>query len=1708
MSTRPTLFAVLAVLVSSTGTVSTLAAEDTTTDTAVSYWRDVRPLFQARCHGCHQPAKQGGKYEMTSFERLLAGGKSESPAIVPGKPDESPFVELITPIDGEADMPKKANPLSADEIDLVRRWIAAGAVDDTPESAKKTYDMDHPPAYVLPPVITSMDFSPDGTRLAVSGFHEVLLHKADGSGLVARLVGMSERIESVAFSPDGKKLAVTGGLPGRMGEVQIWDVEKRKLRMSVPVTFDTLYGASWSPDGQHVAFGCTDDTVRAIRVKSGEQVLYQGAHNDWVLDTVWSVDGSYVISVGNDRTAKLTEFATQRFIDNITSITPGVLKGGVASVARHPDADVILLGGADGIPKIFRVHRVTKRRIGDDANFIQKLPPLRGRVFGVALNRDATRAAAVSSLDGAGHLRTYKLHTDTLPADIAKIVAEKPAERSTAEVEKLVSHHAKSASALAEAKLDDVALYCVAFHPDGDVVAAAGADGKVRLFDAATAKVTKEFVPVPLEAMGDVAAAGPKEIVFPDEEITAETIHSEDQAGIAAIEVVPQHATITKRYDTVQFVVTGRLESGDVVDLTRVADVQIDGGTIESTPRRRVHAIADGKSELTFAYAGKKATAAVDVTGFETPFHPDFVRDVAPAITKIGCNSGTCHGANKGKGSLKLSLRGNHPLYDVRTFSDDLASRRVNTASPSDSLMLLKPTAAVPHEGGQVTRPGEPYYETIRAWIAEGARYDQSAPTVQRITVFPRDPIAQRVGSKQQFRVLATYSDGVVRDVTSESVIASGDTEVASADSGGLVTTFRRGESSILARYQGRYAATTLTVMGDRTGFVWRQPPTHNVVDELIAKKLERTKTAPSDLCTDAEFLRRVRLDLTGLPPTTEELRAFLADERSTRVKRDEVIDRLIGSDEYVDYWTNKWADLLQVNRKFLGAEGAKLFHGWIRGKIAANTPYDQFTYELLTATGSNRENPPASYFKVLRTPVDAMENTTHLFLGIRFNCNKCHDHPFERWFQDQYFETAAYFARVGLAADPKSGKKKVGGSAVEGAKPLYEIVTDKKDGEVRHEGTGLVTPPKLPFPAHYVASAGASRREHLARWIISPRNRYFARSYVNRIWAYLTGRGLIEPIDDIRAGNPPTNPELLARMTEEFVDSGFDVQRLVRLICKSRTYQLSIETNEWNEDDALNYSHAIARRLPAEVLYDALHRATGSKSKFPGVPAGTRAVQLPDAGVKEPSGFLAKFGRPPRESACECERATGMQFGPVMALVTGPTVGDAISDPKNDIAKLVATERNDGRLVDELFLRILGRPATKREVELGISAITDIAIDHEQLVKATQEYEKSIAPRVAEAEKRRQAAIATAETALMEHEKSLAAQEAAKEKARTARIAARQKALDEYRKTLPERLAEWEKQQSAITRWVTLDPQELKATNGAKLTKEKDLSILATGKNGRGAYEFTAATDLVGIKAVRIEVFGDDRLPKKGPGRASTDGNFVLTELRLTAAPKTDPSQAKNIALANAQADFSQGGYGVASAIDGKVEPQNNGWAIAPQFGKNHVAAFDTKELVGFEGGPDSPGGTVLKFVLDQQFTSGEHSIGRFRISVTTAPGPTLLEGLPENIAAILALSDDQRNGEQKKALAKFYSDGDAERKKLEGALAAAKKPRPVDPKLAELRKDLERKRQPLPVDPRLAELRREVELSAKQLENQRLTGAQDIAWALINSPAFLFNR
>jgi len=1672
------------------------ADEKASAEQPISYYKQIRPIFQAHCQGCHQPARAEGSYNMLNFASMLKGGESETAAIVPGKTAESYLLELITPENGEAEMPKGKKPLAESDRQLIANWIAQGAVNDTPENAVQRYDTDHPPVYTRPPVITSIDFSPDGQLLAIAGFHEVLLHHADGSGSIARLIGVSERIETVRFSPDGKSLAVSGGLPARMGEIQVWDVEQRKLTLSLPVTYDTVYGASWSPDGKLIAFGCSDNTVRAIDAKTGEQVLFQGSHSDWIFDTVFSVDGSQLVSVGRDRTAKLTEVGTGRFIDNITSITPGALKGGISTVARHPGRDEILIGGADGIPRIYRMNRLTKRVIGDDANLIKKYPEMPGRIFGVDYSTTGEKIVAVSSLDGQGTISIYSSDFDsTLPKEIKTLLEKRVQSQSQAEKDKIEKYVTEGVKLLKRISVPS-GLYSVSFHPERPQIAVAGSDGQVRLIHAENGNVLKTFVPI------DVTADSKAPHYEFNYQKTEEKLPEEKlPAGrkLAKLRFTSTNVNLSGKQAYHQLVVLGQLDSGEWADVTRMVEYKLAQPFAAVSQRGLVEPLKDGNTQLIAKLQGQSASISVSVQNFNKERETSFIQDVNPVLSRLGCNQGTCHGAKDGKAGFKLSLRGYDPIWDVRSFTDDLASRRTNVASPDDSLMLLKATGAVPHVGGQVTPPGSNYYNTIRKWIAEGAQLNLSDARVESIKILPENSVIQNIGGHQQVRVVATYTDGATKDVTTEAYIDSGNTEVATSVAGGLIHAIRRGEAPLLARYEGAYAATTITIMGNRDGFQWREMPANNPIDKLVAEKLQRLKIRPSELCTDADFIRRVYLDVTGLPPTVDAVKAFLADERRSKIKREELIEKLVGNSDYVEYWTNKWADLLQVNRKFLGAEGAANFRKWIQQQVQDNKPYDQFAYEILTASGSNLENPAASYYKILRNPTETMENTTHLFLAIRFNCNKCHDHPFERWTQDQYYETAAYFSQFGLKNDPNSKGKRIGGTAVESAKPLYEIVFDKTEGDIKHDRTGEITPPAFPFECDFQAADQASRREQIAKWITSPDNPYFAKSYVNRLWGYLTGVGLIEPLDDIRAGNPPTNPELLDWLTQEFIKSGFNTQHIIKTICKSRTYQLSIKTNEWNEDDRTNYSHATARRLPAEVLYDAIHRATGAVSNIPGVARGTRAAALPDVGVKLPSAFLTNFGRPARESVCECERSNELQLGPVMALVSGPTLGKAISDPQNKIAKLVKSEPDNQKLINELFLRILNRPASQQEIDSILATHTAQEADQKALKQAVAERQAYWDKQKPVREQERLEQIAKLEKDLADYQKKIAPLIAQKAAEREKLIATRTSELEKYRADLAKKQSAWEqkKAEEQQQEWFLLDPLSLSASKGVTLMKQADRSILAASKADRATYTITAKTSLQNITGMRLEVLTDDLLPQSGPGLA---GNYVITELEVKAASADKPKAAKAVALTNPLADFQQSGLPVSQAID-KNKRNNNGWAVSPAVGVGHWATFELKEAI------KSKGETILTFTITQNHSAKNHLLGRFRFAVTTSKSPIGL-GLNEELHAILTTDAKQRSDAQKQILTNYFNKTDQGLIEKKNALAEAKQPVPTDPGVVSRKKVLQFAKLPVREDQQLLQLKRALELSTSQLKNKRLTMAQDIAWALINSPAFLFNH
>jgi hypothetical protein len=678
--------------------------------------------------------------------------------------------------------------------------------------------------------------------------------------------------------------------------------------------------------------------------------------------------------------------------------------------------------------------------------------------------------------------------------------------------------------------------------------------------------------------------------------------------------------------------------------------------------------------------------ACLSSTAAET----NFLRDVAPILNKGGCTSGPCHGSAKGKNGFKLSLRGYDPQFDYEALLYDLSGRRFNRADPGKSLMLAKPTQQVAHQGGLRFEADSRYYKTIYNWIAQGVPYgDPVRDSVDVLEVEPKDIFMDKPGLNATVKVMAKYKDGTTRDVTADANVESNIPDVAKVSDDGKVTGDRTGEATLLVRYQGKFTTVPVTVLNPKPGFTWKAVPQNNFVDELIDAKLKKLKIQAAGLADDATFLRRVSLDLTGQTPAPDAIRAFLADATPTKIKRQKVIEKLLASPAYVDHWTVKWGDLLQNSRKFLGEKGAFGFREWIRASLAANKPWDKMVHEMITSRGSSYENPAANFFRVTKEAKPAMEKTTQVFLGVRMVCAQCHDHPFEKWTQNQYYEMAAFLAPVGVRAGYEVGE---------------DIVYDQRsDYEMKHPKDGHVVAPKflIASNASVPIPNDQKRRDAYADWLTNKANPFFAKSTANRIWSYFFGRGIIDPVDDIRASNPPVNPALLDALTKDFTDHNFDLRQLMRVIVNSRAYQAGIETNEWNAVDLENFSHQFPRRLTAEQLMDSVAAATGSRPVLAEVPPDTTASQVPDPHVGK-EGFLDVFGRPSRESPCECERRSDFSLPQALNLVNGRTISESVADPKGRVAKLILSGVDDKKIVEELYLSSLGRLPTAAESSNG----------------------------------------------------------------------------------------------------------------------------------------------------------------------------------------------------------------------------------------------------------------------------------------------------------------------------------------------------------------------------------------------------------------------
>ena len=779
--------------------------------------------------------------------------------------------------------------------------------------------------------------------------------------------------------------------------------------------------------------------------------------------------------------------------------------------------------------------------------------------------------------------------------------------------------------------------------------------------------------------------------------ITLMALSTDLSAEDISLQVVPQKVSLNGHFEQSQIVVSQKVME-DVptfdIDKTRLATYASGHPELVSVDKHgRLSAIANGKATIRVSVGPKVVEVPVEVTGIESEPKIEFGSRVAPVLSKAGCNMGACHASQYGKGGFKLSVFGFEPRQDRTAIVRDSHQRRINFLNPSESLLLRKPTMESPHGGGKRLERDSVNYKILEAWIASGAPApDSKAPKVTSIDVYPKSRSGQQ-GLTQQIRVDATYSDGSIRDVTALAKYDTMDDAVVEVAPTGYVTAIGRGQAPIMVRFEGQ-AEISMFVIPYSENVPLAGWTNNNFVDELAEKKFRGLGIEPSALSDDATFVRRAFLDATGTIPKLEESKAFIEDQDPQ--KREKLIDRLLGltgdpkldiyNDAYAAYWTLKWSDLLKNSSGGGGQELAMWsMHNWIKESFRTNKPFDQFVKELVTAKGSVYMSGPANYFRINSNSSALTESTAQLFMGVRLECAKCHHHPFEKYSQDDYYGFAAFFARVSSKRSEEFG---LFGSD--------SVVMVQAGGSVRNPRSGKIMEP-TPLDGE-PKSHPLDLRIPLAEWLTSKDNELFAKSVVNRYFGYLMGRGLVEPIDDMRSTNPPSNVELMNALSKNFVESNFNLKQLIRTIMVSRLYQLDSQPTKSNASDRRFYSHYRVKRLAAEPLLDSIDVATGSLTKFKNLPAGTRAIDLPDA--EYPNYFLKTFAKPKRASVCECERSPDENLAQALHTLNGDILSSKIADKDGRVAKLLKDKKSHEECVREIYLATLCRYPSDAEMK------------------------------------------------------------------------------------------------------------------------------------------------------------------------------------------------------------------------------------------------------------------------------------------------------------------------------------------------------------------------------------------------------------------------
>lgn len=825
------------------------------------------------------------------------------------------------------------------------------------------------------------------------------------------------------------------------------------------------------------------------------------------------------------------------------------------------------------------------------------------------------------------------------------------------------------------------------------LTAAALPDG-VTLLEPITLAADQDQVEFELGLAADAAFAEGSELVLTaasqygsnDFSVAVQQLLPPAIAGPLTLSIYPSEIQLNANRARQQLVVTGSDAQGDWRDWTRLAHVSVANPEVAEIRQGAVYPLATGETELIVQVGSIQQTVPVSVNLPTTPERVDFESEVLVAVSKQGCNSGACHGSPTGKGGFRLSLRAYDLKLDQLTLIHEDYGRRTNVLAPEQSLMLLKPTMQLPHGGGKQLHVGDATYELLHDWVAQGATADPvDTPRIERIEVYPNQrQVLSVADGGQQLAVTAHFADGSQRDVTHIVAYESSDRDVATVTEDGWVQPQGRGEVAVLVRCLEYIETVPILFIEHQSDFQWSAPPANNYVDTLVNEKLHQLQYLPAPTSSDPEFLRRVSLDVIGILPSVQETDAFLADTGAN--KRARLIDALLERPEYSRFWALKWGDLLKLTSKLVGDEGVHKYYRWLESSLRENQPYDQFARELLTSTGSTLSNPAANFYRTAADMNESVENISQVFLGARVQCAKCHNHPFERWTQDNYYGLGAFFNRVQRRQTQRPGE---------------QFIYTAASGEVTQPRTGQIMQPWLPQTGSIIVEGDVDRRVTFADWLVEHDNPYLARIEANRLWSHLFARGIVDPIDDFRDSNPPSNATLLDALAQDFVDSGFDRKHLLRVILNSNTYQASCQAGQFNQNDQRYFSHQEPRLLSAEQLLDAINRSLTLTQPLGNLPAGTLATQLPAPDIAKVA-FLKVLGQPERNTVCTCERSDASNLGMAIELINGQTLHDKLRDPNNRFRLSLAAGTSVPEIVHELYIAALCRPPS--EMELGFA--------------------------------------------------------------------------------------------------------------------------------------------------------------------------------------------------------------------------------------------------------------------------------------------------------------------------------------------------------------------------------------------------------------------